>query len=138
MRKITRLILLCLALLLVCLWGCATTATVQLRDKEGSGKYLTDERGMTLYHYKNDLDGQSTCIDNCIKRWPIFFRENLTVPDGVNTNDFSTITRIDGPKQTAYRGRPLYYWYDDKLPGNMKGEGINKAWYVIYPDKFKP
>jgi hypothetical protein len=24
------------------------------------------------------------------------------------------------------------------LSGNMKGEGINKVWYVIYPDKFKP
>ena len=125
-------------LFLAGIWACATTATVQLKDKEGSGKYLTDEKGMTLYYFKKDLDSQSTCIDECVKRWPFFYREKIRVSNGLNANDFSTISRIDGPNQTAYRGRPLYYWYDDKQPGDMKGEGTNKVWYVIYPDKFKP
>jgi predicted lipoprotein with Yx(FWY)xxD motif len=139
MKTKSRWVFLFVFLLLVGIWACATAVTVQLRDKEGSGKYLTDEMGMTLYYYKNDLDGQSSCIDNCVQRWPIFFREKIIAPDGMNANDFSTITRIDGPEQTAYRGHPLYYWYDDKQPGDMKGEGINKTWYVIYyPDKFKP
>jgi predicted lipoprotein with Yx(FWY)xxD motif len=138
MHNSSRLLLLGMALLLSFLWGCATAPTVLLREKESAGKYLTDEKGMTLYYYKNDLDSQSTCIDNCIKRWPAFYRETVTVPDGLNANDFGTISRIDGPKQTAYRGRPLYYWSDDKQPGDMKGQGINNAWYVIYPDKFKP
>ena len=65
--------LLMLLIVFLFLAGCATTATVQLRDKAGSGKYLTDEKGMTLYYFKNDLDGQSTCIDNCVKRWPVFY-----------------------------------------------------------------
>ncbi len=118
--------------------GCASAPSTQLLEKAGAGKYLTDEKGLTLYYFKKDLESQSTCIDNCIKRWPVFYRDKVTVPDGLNANDFSTISRIDGPKQTTYRGYPLYYWYDDKQPGDMKGEGINKAWYVIYPDKFKP
>ena len=130
--------LLMLLIVFLFLAGCATTATVQLRDKAGSGKYLTDEKGMTLYYFKNDLDGQSTCIDNCVKRWPVFYRDIVTAPAGLNANDFSTMSRIDGHQQTLYRGRPLYYWYDDKQPGDMKGEGINKAWNVIYPHKFKP
>jgi predicted lipoprotein with Yx(FWY)xxD motif len=138
MHNSSRLLLLGMALLLSFLWGCATAPTVLLREKESAGKYLTDEKGMTLYYYKNDLDSQSTCIDNCIKRWPAFYRETVTVPDGLNANDFSTISHIEGSRQTAYKGRPLYYFYDDKQPGDMKGDGINNAWYVIYPDKFKP
>ena len=120
------------------IWSCGTT-TILLQDKAGAGKYLTDAKGMSLYAFTKDLDGQSTCIQDCINRWPVFYKENISVSEGLNAKDFSTILRIDGGgKQSAYRGRPLYYFFQDKDPGDMKGEGINQAWYVIYPDKFKP
>lgn len=119
------------------IWSCGTT-TILLKDKEGAGKYLTDAKGMSLYAFKKDLDGQSTCIRDCIKRWPAFYKEKISVPEDLNANAFSTILRIDGEKQSAYKGRPLYYFFQDKDPGDMKGEGINQAWYVIYPGKFKP
>ncbi len=118
------------------IWSCGPT--VLLRDKSGAGKYLTDAKGMSLYTFKKDLDGQSTCIQDCVNQWPVFYKEGVSVPEGVNTNDFSTILRIDGGKQTAYRGRPLYYFSKDEAPGDMKGEGINQNWFVVYPDKFKP
>ncbi len=119
------------------IWSCGTT-TILLKDKGEAGKYLTDTKGMSLYAFKKDLDGQSTCIEDCIKRWPVFYKENISVPEGLNANDFNAILRIDGDKQSAYKGRPLYYFFQDKDPGDMKGEGINQAWYVIYPGKFKP
>ena len=119
------------------IWSCGTT-TILLKDKGGAGKYLTDAKGMSLYTFTKDLYGQSTCIEDCIKRWPVFYKENISVPEGLNAKDFSTVLRIDGEKQSAYKGRPLYYFFQDKDPGDMKGEGINQAWYVIYPGKFKP
>jgi predicted lipoprotein with Yx(FWY)xxD motif len=118
------------------IWSCGTT--ILLKDKGGADKYLTDAKGMSLYTFNRDLDGQSTCIEDCVNRWPIFYKETISVPEGVNVKDFSTILRIDGGKQSAYKGRPLYYFFQDKAPGDMKGEGINNAWYVIYPGKFKP
>jgi predicted lipoprotein with Yx(FWY)xxD motif len=120
------------------MWSCATTTTIQLKDKAGSGKYLTDENGTTLYYYKRDLEGQSTCIDSCKARWPVFYSKKITVPPGLAENNFTTISRVDMGVQTAYRGRPLYYYSGDTQPGDMKGEGINQDWFVIYPDKFKP
>jgi predicted lipoprotein with Yx(FWY)xxD motif len=136
MRKTSRFIFLFVLLFMAGIWACATA--IQLKNKEGVGKYLTDANGMSLYYFKKDLDGQSTCIEDCINRWPVFYKEKILVPQGLNENDFSTILRTDGGKQIAYKGRPLYYWFQDKNPGDMNGEGINKAWYVIYPDTFKP
>ncbi len=119
------------------IWSCGTT-TILLKDKVGAGKYLTDAKGMSLYTYLKDLDGQSTCIEDCISRWPVFYKENISVPEGLNAKDFSTIFRTDGGTQSAYKGRPLYYFFQDKAAGDMKGEGINQAWHVIYYEKFKP
>ena len=33
-------------------------------------------------------------------------------------------------KQTAFMGRPLYYFSDDAKPGDVKGQGFNDVWYV--------
>ncbi|HZE93176.1 MAG TPA: hypothetical protein VEZ49_00600 [Gemmatimonadales bacterium] len=30
-------------------------------------------------------------------------------------------TRTDGKKQSAFDGHPLYYFVDDKVPGDVKG-----------------
>jgi hypothetical protein len=40
------------------------------------------------------------------------------------------VTRADGVKQTAFKGRPLYYFAADATPGDMKGEGVNNVWFV--------
>jgi len=56
----------------------------------------------------------------------------------VKAEDFGTITREDGKKQTTFRGYPLYYWAGDKAPGDTKGQGVGNVWYVIDPTKFPP
>lgn len=39
----------------------------------------------------------------------------------------------DGSLQATYNGWPLYYFYLDFKPGDVKGQGSQDAWYVISP-----
>ena len=111
----------------------AAAATVEVKTKEGIGKYLTDEKGMTLYLFKKDSPGKSACAGPCVEKWPLFSEENVTVPEGLAAADFGVITREDGKKQTTYKGMPLYYFFKDAKPGDAAGQGVNNVWYVVTP-----
>jgi predicted lipoprotein with Yx(FWY)xxD motif len=111
---------------------------VKIQEKEGTGKYLTDTEGKTLYWLKKDSPGKSTCMGSCLEKWPIYYRETVAAPKGIKADDFGTITREDGKKQTTFRGYPLYYWTNDKQPGDTTGYGVNNVWFVINPDNFPP
>ena len=50
-------------------------------------------------------------------KWPLYSREMVSVPEGLNAMDFGTITREDEKRQTTYKGWPLYYSEGDKAPG---------------------
>ncbi|MCX7770550.1 MAG: hypothetical protein N2202_05645 [Proteobacteria bacterium] len=115
-----------------------TESSIKVLEKEGIGKYLADSSGKTLYWFKKDSPGKSACMGPCIERWPIFYVENISVPKGINKEDFGTITREDGKKQTTFRGYPLYYWINDKQAGDTTGHGVNNVWFVINPDTFPP
>jgi predicted lipoprotein with Yx(FWY)xxD motif len=108
---------------------------VKLTEKSGVGKFFTDAKGMTLYIFKKDAPGKSACSGPCAERWPIYFRESVAAPEGVKAEDFGTIARDDGKKQTTYKGWPLYYFADDKNPGDTNGQGKMDAWYVADPSK---
>lgn len=111
---------------------------VKIQEKEGVGKYFTDTEGMTLYWFKKDTTGVSACEGPCVEKWPIFYRDSVKAPDGVKAEDFGTITRGDGKKQTTFRGFPLYYWVNDKKAGDTSGQGVNNVWYVVDPGNFPP
>jgi len=101
------------------------------------GKILVDAQGMTLYYFANDIpaSGASSCYGQCAVAWPIFSTDTVTVSSPLIASDFSSITRTDGTKQTTYRGWPLYYWQADTKPGDVKGENVNKVWFVVKPDE---
>jgi predicted lipoprotein with Yx(FWY)xxD motif len=86
---------------------------------------------MTLYYYSPDTNGQSACYGGCEKAWPVFNMASMSVPNPLMSSDFGTTTRTDGTKQTTYKGWPLYYWFKDKVAGDMTGEGVAKEWYVL-------
>jgi predicted lipoprotein with Yx(FWY)xxD motif len=116
----------------------ASRYTIQLKEKEGGGRYLADSKGMSLYYFKKDFPSISACINECLTKWPIFYTEKVAVERPLRKKDFGVFMRDDGEKQTSYQGWPLYYFSKDEKPGDMNGEGVNSAWYVIYPDKFNP
>jgi predicted lipoprotein with Yx(FWY)xxD motif len=49
------------------------------------------------------------------------------------SGDFSIITRDDGSKQWALKGKPVYYWVKDSKPGDKTGDGVNGIWQVAKP-----
>lgn len=121
--------------------GFATVAladhhAVKAASKEGVGTYLTDAKGMTLYWFKKDTAGQSACAGECLQKWPVYYREKVAPPAGTTAEEFGTITRGDGAKQTTFRGYPLYYFIQDQAAGDTKGQGVKDVWYVIDPASF--
>jgi predicted lipoprotein with Yx(FWY)xxD motif len=112
--------------------------TVTLQTKTGAVSYLADSAGMALYYFTKDSPGKSACSGGCLEKWPLFYAEKITPPSGTDAKDFGTITREDGKKQTTYKGYPLYYFANDKKPGDANGQGINNVWYTIDPKTFKP
>jgi predicted lipoprotein with Yx(FWY)xxD motif len=111
---------------------------VKIADKPGLGKYLTDAEGKTLYWFKKDAAGKSECSGGCLEKWPAFYRETLAPPAGTVKEDFATITRSDGAKQTTFRGYPLYYWAGDAKAGDTNGQGMMDVWFVVDPGNFPP
>ncbi len=92
-----------------------------------------DSKGITLYMFTNDVTGDSKCTGGCLNTWPIFYQEEIAASSGLNSSDFGTITRGDGKEQTTYKGWPLYYFSGDVNPGDTKGEGVIKAWFIAKP-----
>lgn len=118
--------------------GAATRAAAdEVRVVEGSGskvgKHLADAKGMTLYVFKKDTKGKSACAGPCVTSWPLYHADDVTVGDGLRKEDFGTIDREDGVKQTTYKGMPLYYFAGDTHPGDAKGQGVKDVWFVATP-----
>lgn len=134
------LLLLATAALIAVAVGQDMEYSVNIANNTTLGNYLANETGFTLYYFLNDSpgNGTSTCYGGCADAWPIFYSENITVPEGLNASDFTTINRTDGTMQTAYKGWPLYFYYEDADAGDVYGQGVNDVWYVINPDNFPP
>ncbi len=109
----------------------AQDPAVQVRTASDGTHYLTDAKGMTLYYFTLDADGQSACYGACEKAWPVFYAKDLAVSPDLNANDFGTIARKDGTKETTYKGWPLYYWVQDQKPGDMTGENVHGVWFIL-------
>lgn len=92
---------------------------------------LTGENGKSLYTFDKDVagSGKSVCNGACATNWPPLTAGGNAAPAG----DYSVITRDDGSKQWAYKGKPLYFWVKDKNPGDKTGDGVNGVWKVAKP-----
>ncbi|MRR57607.1 MAG: hypothetical protein EG824_05275 [Deltaproteobacteria bacterium] len=111
----------------------AGAAEVGTNTKEGLGSYLVDQKGMTLYVFKKDAADKSACMGPCVEKWPLFLTEKVQAKGDLKPEDFGTITRDDGKKQTTYKKMPLYYFFKDAKPGDTNGQGVNNVWYVASP-----
>ncbi len=92
---------------------------------------LANPSGMTLYVFDKDVagSGKSVCNGDCAQKWPPLA---ATASDKAG-GDYTIITRDDGTKQWAYKGKPLYLWFKDQKPGDTTGDGVNNVWHAAKP-----
>ena len=106
---------------------------VNIMEKEGVGKFLADGSGRSLYSFAKDEKNTSNCIEGCAANWPPFYVDLSELGEGLEPEDFAVIMRSDGRQQTTFKGMPLYYFKNDKYPGDTFGDGLGGAWSLITP-----
>lgn len=107
--------------------GGYTLSHAQATARDG---VLVGPNGMTLYTFDKDEahSGKSACNGPCAANWPPLAATGDAVGEG-----YGVITRDDGAKQLAYKGKPLYYWAKDAKPGDRTGNGVNNVWHTATP-----
>lgn len=111
------------------LLGVALSATAAPRV---AGAMLVTREGRTLYTFDNDPvgAGKSVCNGACAGVFP----PHLAGKGDIAKDPWSLLTRDDGTKQWAYKGRPLYVFYADAKKGDVGGDGVNRnLWHVARP-----
>ncbi len=130
MKYLVSLTLACAAL--TGLSGCSTTApAVDTSTATVRNGILVGPTGMTLYTLDRDVanSGKSVCNGPCATNWPPLIAKPTAAPIG----DYSVVTRDDGQKQWAAKGKPLYYWSKDTKVGDTTGDGFQGVWHVAKP-----
>ena len=85
--------------------------------------YITDTLGRTLY-----VKSGSKCAGNCLKVWPPYEAKQAVAQGGklgVTLNEDAKIL------QYTWNGQLLYYYAEDKNPGDIKGNGVGGVWSVV-------
>lgn len=114
----------------------ASTPTVKVMKTASLGKLLATSSGLTLYHYTDEKGGKIDCKGACAKLWPpllVTSGAKPTLGPGLSAAKVGTVKRPDGKTQVTYNGYALYRYAPDKKAGDVKGQALFKAWYVIAP-----
>lgn len=106
--------------------GSATMAPAKVADG-----MLVGPNGMTLYTFDKDTagSGKSVCNGACATNWPPL----MAGADAAASGDYMVITRDDGARQWAFKGKPLYFWVKDMKAGDKTGDGVNNVWHIAKP-----
>jgi len=97
----------------------------------------------TVYTLK---PSKTACTAKCLKVWPpVELPAGMTAATagtGVDAAKLGTKALADGTMQVTYSGKPLYWFFKDKAPGQVKGNITDKwgKWLsvVTVPGKSKP
>ncbi|MGH8853892.1 MAG: COG4315 family predicted lipoprotein, partial [Telluria sp.] len=108
--------------------ACLLSAGAAMAQPVNVDCVLVNGAGMTIYTFDKDTagSGKSSCNGPCAKMWP-------PVPLTVERieSPYSIVTRDDGSRQLAYKGKPLYLYAKDEKPGDRKGDKLNDVWHVV-------
>ena len=101
------------------------------------GRILVDSKGITLYDFPPDKGKTSVCYGACAALWPPLITHGKPVAGkGVRASLLGTTKRKDGKREVTYGGHPLYYFVQDRKPGQTTGQGLNQfggPWWVLSP-----
>ncbi len=86
--------------------------------------YITDMYGRTLYTKKG-----SVCVMECLTVWPPYKALN---PVSTSGGKLGTAYNENIPAlHYTWDGNYLYYYAEDKNPGDIKGNGIGGVWSIV-------
>jgi len=112
-----------------------TTYTVNIAQSPAIGTYLVGPNGMTLYYLEGETDNNIKCDNQvCLIKWPIFYEKELALPRALKSKDFKVFKRPDGKLQISYNNKPLYFFANDKKPGEALGNDLKTpvgVWHII-------
>lgn len=111
-------------------------AAVDLRTATSSaGTIVVDAKGMSVYFFTKDVkdSGTSACTGACLTMWPPVLSTAATPSAEGVSGTLGTIATPDGAKQVTLNGLPLYYYEQDKNPGDILGQGVSDVWYLANP-----
>jgi predicted lipoprotein with Yx(FWY)xxD motif len=115
--------------------GSGRPATVGLEPAGSLGKVLVDSRGRTLYLFRMDAGGRSSCVAACAAAWPPVRAQGMPLAGtGLSPAKLTTTARSDGAPQVLYNGHPLYRYAGDAKPGDTNGQRLTAfgaAWFAV-------
>ena len=90
------------------------------------GYVLADQKDLTLYALEKDKDG-SGCDLACSETWMPVIAAGMAHP----IVDWTLVTRKDGTRQWAYKGKPVYRYAHDVHAGEALGDKVGKGWKAV-------
>ena len=118
--------------------GSPLEPAVQVRSHPEYGSILTGPDGLSLYMFDQDTkgSGESSCAGGCADAWPpltVSSDSAILASPSVDA-DVGTITRMDGSTQVTVDGWPVYYFQNDSAEGDVNGQGVQDAWWLLGAD----
>ena len=104
--------------------------------RAGLNQYLVDDRGFTVYLFRNDTPGnkRSACSSvPCVTTWPpVLTGESPPPRDVAGESLVGSFERADGlGTQLTYNGWPLHYFSQDLATSDTLGQGQAGLWWVV-------
>ena len=108
--------------------GCASQMSSAAPAMLASGA-LVAPNGMTLYTFDKDVanSGKSACNGPCAALWPPMVAGAADQASG----SYSVVSRDDGSRQWAYKGKPVYLYKADQKAGDRTGDNFKDVWHII-------
>jgi predicted lipoprotein with Yx(FWY)xxD motif len=101
------------------------------------GETLTSD-GRTLYRFEADSADppRSICENDCLAVWPPVLSDGspVALDEGIDRGLVGTVQRADGTTQVTLAGWPLYWFVDDRAPGDVTGDGVGGNWSAVGRD----
>lgn len=88
------------------------------------GNYLTNASGRTLY-----TTTKTECTGACLTNWPPYVASK---PVSSESGSLGSLENKDaGVLQYTWNGKLLYYYAEDKKPGDVFGHGVGGVWSLV-------
>ena len=102
---------------------------LQATENPWFGRVLTDDVGVSVYVVEDDRD----CIDECRLLWTPVPADAVAASDpDLEPQLIGSMRGPNGIFQTTYAGRPLFYFAEDFVPGDVNGHQFDEFGHVSY------